>query len=308
MTARGTRSALPELRITLIANPAAGRGRGARMIPDVARAFAARGVDDVRLTVAPGDEARQVRSALDAGCETIVVLGGDGTWSKAAATLAELGAPARLALLAAGTGNDFVKNLPEPSRDAQAMAQLVTTEFAEQRIDMAAVNGELFLNVAGFAFDVAVLRRVERLRGVGGSAAYVLAALLELLSYRGLAVARGEARFRRTLLLAFANGAHFGGAFHVAPGARIDDGALDAIEIPDVPRPLRPGLLLRAARGTHLAHPYVSGERAPSFALRFLEPPVYEADGELRLASSTDVTVECRPGVLRMVVPPVARA
>jgi diacylglycerol kinase (ATP) len=296
------------MRACLIANPAAGRGRGARLIPRATQAFAAHGITDVRLTASPGDEARQVRDALDAGCDTIAVLGGDGTWSKCAAEMARLGAPGRLALVAAGTGNDFVKNLPEPSRDIDAMARLVAGPNAERRIDMAAVDDQWFLNVAGFAFDVAVLERVERMKGWGGTAAYAAAAVRELLGYRGLDVAVDGAGPERLLLLAFANGAHFGGAFHVAPGARIDDGMLDAITIPDLGRAARPGLLARAARGTHLAHPLVSSRRAVTFTLRFAAPPVYEVDGELRRAARAEVRVESRPGVLRVLVPQGAGA
>ncbi|MDE3053033.1 MAG: hypothetical protein KGJ70_04050, partial [Gemmatimonadota bacterium] len=269
-------------------------------------AFARHGITDVRLTVAPGDEARQVRRALDAGCDTIAVLGGDGTWSKAAAAVVEAGGGARLAFVAAGTGNDFVKNLPEPSRDAEAMARLVAGnggEPAEWRVDMAAVNGVPFLNVAGFAFDVAVLARVERTPLLSGDAVYAYAAVRELLFYRGLDVALDGGPRARLLLLAFANGAHFGGAFHVAPGARIDDGQLDAVVIPDVGRLARPGLLARAARGTHVNDPRVRVARAASFTLAFAEPPLYEADGELRRAASADIRVESLPGALRVLVP-----
>ncbi len=287
----------------LIVNPAAGRGRGAKLAPAAIRAFAARGITNVRTTTAPGDEARQVRAALDGGADTIAVLGGDGTWSKVAAELARLGAPARLALLAAGTGNDFVKNLPEPSTDADAMARLVAGDGEERRIDMAAVDDQWFLNVAGFAFDVAVLLRTARISWLGGTALYAVAALRELLAYPGLRVSVDGGAHDRYLLLAFANGAHFGGAFHVAPGARIDDGLLDAIAIPDVGRLGRPGLLVRAARGTHLRHPRVTSRRAPAFTLQFDGPPVYEADGELRRAASAEVRVESRPGALRVIVP-----
>jgi diacylglycerol kinase (ATP) len=290
-------------------NPVAGRGRGARLLPDVARAFAARGITDVRPTVAPGDETRQVRSALADGCDTIAVLGGDGTWSKAAAELARHGSPARLALIAAGTGNDFVKNLPEPSHDVDAMARLVEGDAEERRIDMAAVDGELFLNVAGFAFDVAVLVRTERTRWLRGAALYAVAAVRELFAYRGLtAHIEGESGPSTFLLLAFANGAHFGGTFHVAPGARIDDGLVDAVAIADVGTLARPGLLVRAAAGTHLGHPSVSTRRAGAFSIRFPSAPLYEADGELRRATSAHVRIESRPGVLRILVPPGSRA
>lgn len=287
----------------LLINPAAGRGRGARLAPAAIRAFAAHGIADVRTTTAPGDEARLVAAAVHDGVETIAVLGGDGTWSKAAAALARLGAPARLALLAAGTGNDFLKNLPGPGHDAAAMARLVAGDGVERRIDMAAVDDDWFLNVAGFAFDVAVLLRTERISWLGGPALYAAAAVRELLAYEGLTVSVDGAPAARLLLLAFANGAHFGGAFHIAPGARVDDGMLDAIAIADLGRAGRPALLARAARGAHLRHPRVAARRASAFTLRFDRPPVYEADGELRRAAGSEVRVQSRPGALRVVVP-----
>jgi diacylglycerol kinase (ATP) len=74
--------------IRIIWNPASGRGRGARAIGGILGAFAAHGVTDARGTRAAGDEARLVHEAIADGVETIVVAGGDGTWSKCAVALA----------------------------------------------------------------------------------------------------------------------------------------------------------------------------------------------------------------------------
>ena len=80
-------------------------------------AFARFGFTDVRGTMHAGDEARLVEEALQDGIETIVVAGGDGTWSKCAVPLARAGSPARMAFVSAGTGNDFDRHprLPRAS-------------------------------------------------------------------------------------------------------------------------------------------------------------------------------------------------
>jgi diacylglycerol kinase (ATP) len=292
-------------RACLIVNPAAGRGRGARILPRVRAAFAQCGITDVRLTASAGDEGRLVQNALGDGCDTIAVLGGDGTWSKAASAVARSGAAARVAFLCAGTGNDFVKNLSAPAGNPVAMARLAAGDGIERRIDMARVDDYWFLNVAGFAFDVAVIERAQRMTWASGSTLYALAALRELTAYPGLDVRVNSAsNSTRHLLLALANGTHFGGAFHIAPGALVDDGMLDAIAIVDAPPLARIGLLARAACGTHLSHPLVSATRAPRFTLTFAVPPLFEADGELRRAASSTVVVESCPAALSALVSP----
>lgn len=294
-------------RVVLIANPASGRGRASRLIPRARDAFAGEGVTDVRLTTHPGDEARVVREALNDGAGTIAVLGGDGTWGKCAAALAESGADARMAFLCGGTGNDFAKNLPAPSRDYAAMARLCTGSSAEWRVDLGRVesdgHADFFLNVAGFGFDVAVLEEVLRGGNLTGNAVYVVAAIRTLLSYPGLDVRvdAAGAGSRLAMMLVVSNGRNFGGAFRIAPDARVDDGVLDVVEVGDVRGLGRVPLLLRALSGAHISHPSVSTRQASSFTLRFAAPPSWEGDGDLRLARSDEVRVSCVSGALRVI-------
>ena len=101
-------------------------------------------------------------------------------------------------------------------------------------------------------------------------------------------------------MLAFSNGHSFGGAFRIAPQALVDDGCLDLVDVGDGGGAARLALLLAVIRGTHLSHPLVRTTRAPTFELRFAEPPAYECDGELRRALSRDVRVRCEPGAIRV--------
>ena len=137
-------------RVCVIVNPAAGRGRGARTHPAVRDAFAAVGVTDVRTTeVREGERAVALR-AIDEGFTTLVAVGGDGTWGNVANAILNSGADVRLALIAAGTGNDFAKTAGAPMRDIPLTAKLATTEGTDVRVDVGKREDQYFLNVAGF--------------------------------------------------------------------------------------------------------------------------------------------------------------
>jgi diacylglycerol kinase (ATP) len=290
-------------RITVIVNPASGRGRGSRLLPDIRKTFASVGVTDVRITERPGDEKRLAALALHDGATTIVACGGDGTWSNAANAILSSGADCRLALLAAGTGNDFAKSVGAPARDIAATAKLVA-EGAETMVDVGQIEDRYFLNVAGFGFDIAVLDDLENIPLVTGDLLYLTAAIRQLFKFHGMhvdittaAVARGP---RAHLMLIIANGRNFGGMFQIAPDARVNDGKLDAISILDASPLTRISMLAAAPSGKHVRNPLVLSEQASSFTLTFGAPPAYETDGEYNQAKSSTLEITCIPGALRV--------
>lgn len=293
-------------RTCVIVNPAAGRGRGARALPAVRAAFAAVGITDVRESAEREGEALLAARALGEGCDTLVAVGGDGTWSNVANAILRAGADARLALVAAGTGNDFAKTAGAPANDVAATARLVA-EGAARRVDVGRIEDRWFLNIAGFGFDIAVLESVERITWLKGDPLYLYAALRQLGSYVGAEITVGSpARERGAvphLMLVIANARHFGGAFRIAPHASITDGRLDAIAIHDASTFRRLQLFGAVIRGTHETMPEVQVEQSSSFTLRFPTAPAYETDGEYRRAASATIEVACVPSALRIVAP-----
>jgi diacylglycerol kinase (ATP) len=293
-------------RVTVIVNPASGRGRGSRLLPDIRKAFAAVGVSDVRLTERAGDETRLAALALQDGATTIVACGGDGTWSNAANAILSSGANCKLALLAAGTGNDFAKTVGAPASDIAATARLAV-EGPEMLVDVGRIEDRYFLNVTGFGFDIAVLDDLENIPMLTGDLLYLGAALRQLFKFEGVpidittaSVARGP---RAHLMLIVANGRNFGGMFQIAPDARINDGKLDAISILDAPPFTRISMLAAAPSGKHVRNPLVLSEQASTFVLKFGAPPAYETDGEYHIARSSTLEIACIPGALRVATP-----
>ncbi|HET7585353.1 MAG TPA: diacylglycerol kinase family protein [Gemmatimonadaceae bacterium] len=290
--------------VCVVVNPASGRGRGSRILPEVRRAFQAVGVSDVRVSSAPGDERALARQAIADGRDTLVAVGGDGTWSNVAGAILESGADCRLALLAGGTGNDFAKTVGAPCRDVHLTARLATEGGGDVRMDVGRIEHRHFLNVAGFGFDIAVLEDIARIRWLRGPALYYYSALRQLARFRGVPIeVRSErgTRSARHLMLIVANAQRFGGSFHIAPRASLTDGMLDAISIHDAPVLRRLQLFRAAGAGAHTAMPEVTAEQASAFRLRFAAPPAYETDGEYHVAESAELEVRCVPGALRVV-------
>jgi len=291
--------------VCVIVNPAAGRGRGARTLPAARAAFAAVGVREVRTTGARDDERAIARQTIAEGFTTLVAVGGDGTWSNVANAIVASGADCRLALIAAGTGNDFAKTVGAPMRDIPLTARLAV-DGPDVRVDVGRIEDRYFLNIAGFGFDIAVLEDITRVRWLRGNALYLYSAQRQLAGYRGVDISissqAGRHASARHLMLVIANARNFGGAFRIAPGASLSDGRLDAVGLRDAPALRRIGLFAAAVRGTHGSKPGGMVEQAPSFTLGFPSPPAYETDGEYRQAQSSELEVRCVPGALRVVV------
>jgi diacylglycerol kinase (ATP) len=306
---------LPPAPLAIIANPAAGRGRGARMVRRLQDALGSHVPHRLQLTRAPGDERRLAELAARGGAETILALGGDGTWGNVVRGIMASGASPRLALLAAGTGNDLAFATRVPAHDLDATLAIAQGR-AERRIDVGEVDGVHFVNCAGFGFDAEVLRGTQEVPWLRGHAVYLVTALRKLLGYRGFSAAlqlpddvrprsgTGEGAGARAhhLAVVVSNGARFGGGFVIAPGATVDDGTFDVVRIADGTPWRRAVVFAGATRGTHLRAPEVSHWRAPSVQLHFDAPPLFDADGELHQARSAVLTVVCHPAALRIAV------
>jgi diacylglycerol kinase (ATP) len=257
-------------------------------------------------TRAAGDEEVLAQSALEAGVDTIVAVGGDGTCSGIARAVSSAGKACRIAVVPYGTGNDFAKTLGVEHCTAADIAALIDRN-QPTRMDIGLVDGRCFVNSCGFGFDASVLEATKSVRMLKGNAVYIYAALRQLFTYRGMTVSVGSdqnADPQQMLMLTVSNGQFLGGAFHIAPAASAVDGKLDVGLFSD------PGLTGRvrtfgaAFRGTHVGLPSVETKRVSRMTLRFSAPPMMEVDGELRQALSATVTVECVPRALNVIAAP----
>ncbi|MBO0774585.1 MAG: NAD(+)/NADH kinase, partial [Actinobacteria bacterium] len=139
----------------LIMNPRSGGGKAERF--GLERECRERGIEPVLLR--PGDDLRELAEAAAArGADIIGMAGGDGSQAVVADVAAERGIP--YVCVPAGTRNHFALDLGL-DRDDVTGALDAFASAAEYRIDLARVNGRVFVNNASLGLYAKVVRSPE---------------------------------------------------------------------------------------------------------------------------------------------------
>jgi diacylglycerol kinase (ATP) len=293
--------------ITLLVNPAAGRGRGAHAAGPAARELRAAGLSvRVLLGADAPDALDRARRAVAAGTGALIAVGGDGMVSLALRAVAGTATP--LGVIAVGTGNDFARTLGLPLRDparaARAAARALLTG-PPRVIDLGRAGGRWFGTVLASGFDARVNDRGNRLARPRGRLRYDLALVAELAALRPLPYrigldGRPPAELEATLV-AVGNGPSYGGGMRICAGARTDDGLLDVTVVAACSRATLLRVFPRVYSGAHLSRPEVTVHRVRTVTLECPETGAY-ADGEP--LGPLPVTAEAVPGALRVLAPP----
>lgn len=244
----------------LIYNPTAGNGKAVQLYQALKPRLREAGVE-ILTTEYPGHATHLARSRAREEC-AVISLGGDGTHHEVLNGLLPE-AKAVLAVLPAGTGNDFVRVLGYPT-EPEAMLE-AALNGPIQPVDVGRAGNHYFLTVAGVGFDAEVAGWVNQRKKVGsGRWVFVRGILHNLLHYRPqpitveLDTPTGKlTRSTDTFMVAAANTPFYAGGMQIAPHAHPQNGLLSVIWIEHLNQWQVLPMLARVLRGTHLAHPQV---------------------------------------------------
>lgn len=178
--------------------------------------------------IEPDHIAEAIREAAARRPDAIIVGGGDGTLNTAAGILADSGIP--LGILPLGTLNHFSKDLNLPADFEQALA--VASNGHAVPIDVAEVNGRIFINNCSIGAYPEAVRRRDRLREQRGHGKWWAMTLAWLDVLRHLRRLRLELKIddvahpRRTPLLLVSNNRYSGNLFSSNLRDHLDAGEL----------------------------------------------------------------------------------
>lgn len=282
--------------VPLVYNPAAGGGRGKRRAEFARELLFARGIPTrIMETTSREGAAPLVSSLARDGAPRILVLGGDGTLSQAAHGAIESGRDVALGFLPGGTGNSFLRDFGMDRIEVAAQRVAIAQP---RRIDTARVTykgGERHLiGVFGVGFMARVAARADREMKGWGPAGYTLAIFPELARFHASAMRLtldGEVVEEPFALVAVCNAQRMGGAMHIAPMAKHDDGLLDVLALRDITKRELVSFLPRLFRGTHVPDPRVRVWRAAQVEIASAEPSPLLLDGEIIAETPASLSV-----------------
>ena len=294
-------------RITLVVNPAAGKGRAQEWLPQVAGRFRDAGLElQILLSRDFAEAAAMTRDAVRDSADVLAVMGGDGMMHLGVNTCATEhllgGSGTTLGLIPAGTGNDLCRGIGLDPGDPVAAAEVIAAGAVE-RIDLARVQDRFVGAVLATGFDALVNRRANALAWPKGSLRYPLATLGELrvftpLRYR-LSI-DGSCRDLDAMLVAVGNTSSYGGGMRICPDADARDGLLDLTIIHPVGRLKLLRMLPLIYSGRFARDPAVERLRAREIVI---EGPGLVGYGDGELIGAAPLAVHCVPRALPVHVP-----
>lgn len=145
--------------------------------------------------VLEGEElANAIRDAVARGARRIAVAGGDGTISSAAALVA--GSDVELAVVPAGTYNHFAKDMGLHG-GLESSCEVATSEKVVE-VDVASVNGRVFLNTSSVGMYANFVRDRDRHEATSGRFALFRAAVRTLARFQPFKVSFETEKGRMT--------------------------------------------------------------------------------------------------------------
>jgi diacylglycerol kinase (ATP) len=296
----------------VILNPTAGRGAGARLIPQIGEWLRDCGLEfDLITTTGPGHAVMLAQEAVAQGWERVVAVGGDGTSNEVLNGLMQGNVSpdgTALGVIPIGTGNDFAFGAGIPLDVYEACR--VVARGQTRLLDVGCMQADneeprFFGNGVGVGFDAMVnieSRKIKRLRGY----LVYLVAIFRTLAYYYHApqteiLIDDEELVQPSLMMSVMNGRRMGGAFYMTPGSRMDDGLFDFCLAAKVSRGKMVAFVPRFMRGTHTTDRDVTMGQVRKVTIVSESPWAAHMDGEIYGVGARRYEIELLPQRLRLI-------
>ena len=263
-------------RARIIYNPTSGREAIRRDLVDILDVYEQAGYETSAFATTPEENSamNEATRAAKAGFDLIIAAGGDGTINEVVNGIAPLAHRPMMAIIPAGTTNDYARALRIPREDPLAAARVILKGRAA-KMDIGQSNDSYFINIAaGGSLSELTYSVPSKLKSMYGYLAYVVkgAEMLTSIKPMDLHIKYDDGEFKgksAMFFLALTNSV--GGFEQIVPDAKLDDGKFTLLIVKTTKFAEILNLITEVLKGKHVNNPnliYAKSERVEVSSLK----------------------------------------
>lgn len=287
-----------------IVNPVAGKGQGMAYIEAIKPLLEGKVDYCIEVTKQEGHATEIARSYTQREACIVYAVGGDGTINEVVNGM--VGSGSALAIVPAGSGNDFIRTIYPKCGDDDLINRLLKGKL--ESVDLVQINSKYFLNIASVGIDAEVVfnaTQFKKIKYIKGDMAYIISIFKTLLNHksRKLRVSiDGKITCDQKILLAtIANGKFYGGGIPIAPDAIVNDARADIYLVEDLSLFKILWVLPKLFRAKHHEIKEVRIYRGQEVVIECDQLFKLNIDGEI--VTTNQVEMKVVPHALQVVVP-----
>ncbi len=285
------------MKIQLIFNPHAGRGRGMKTYPEIHRLLKEAGHEVIPHRTIYRFHATEIVKSLNLyETDTIISVGGDGTLFEIVNGLM-INAGKKIppvGIIPIGTGNSFAKDLKIFTLEDGIRA---VKRNISRPVDIISFTTEnslyYFVNNLGFGFVADVSLSSEPLKRLGYTA-YAIGVLKEMTRLRSHELTLeidGKKYHHKANFCYFCNSVWVAGNMKISPTSRLDDGEMEIMVLNQITRKEMLKTFPKVFKGTHIKHPSVKIYRGKHVKASTIPAKFCNPDGEIFGVTPLEVKV-----------------
>ena len=287
-------------KIKFIYNPFSGENTIIMNIDTIIKIYQKHGFSIEPFRISEKFEMSEAFRDIDESYKYVLIAGGDGTVDGVVNCMKFMNIDLPIAILPAGTANDFAKFIGMPSDIEEACKQIIMS--SPKSVDIGKINDKYFINVASTGLFTDVSQKTDvNLKNTIGKLAYYFKGLESLPNFKKLRVnvKSTECNFNGDMILMLIFNGQTAGNFKIAYKAKVDDGLLDVIIIKAGMLKDLITLFIRMLRGEHLEEgSELIYFKTDKLYIECEENIVTDIDGER--GPDFPITIECIKGGIKI--------
>jgi diacylglycerol kinase (ATP) len=292
-------------KVKIISNPSSGRQLIQRKLDYLCKLLIDDGYLVGKFTTEKKDDAMfETIKTCKEDWDIIIACGGDGTVNEVAKGIANSDRKVPVAILSAGTVNDFANHVNLPKNVTEFYNMIKREKTID--VDLGRVNDEYFVNVAAGGLLANVGYQVQpQAKAILGRMAYYLEGLREIPKqlFEPINVEFESEEYinkEEILLFLISNSSSIGGFKRLAPEANVSDGYLDVVIIKKSDVQDLANIFFSIFRGEHINHPNVRYFKSKKITISTEDNVSIDIDGEY--GGKLPATFEVVPKAFKIII------